>query len=97
VRKEYLEEDLENIEMLLRTGTTRTRTEGNTRIIGKKRITGSDGDDGTPTTLNSSGKHEQLSREALDIACRHLCKDIQSYKGFLYRSENLSQSRDERG
>jgi len=95
VRKEYLEEDLENIEMLLRTGTTRTRTEGNTRIIGKKRITGSDGDDGTPTTMNSSGKHEQLSREALDIACRHLCKDIQSYKGFLYRSENLSQEMKE--
>jgi hypothetical protein len=92
IRKEFMNEDFENFQMLLRTGKFSNIVAGKDVTRGSANAADDNSSGGTALMkLNSGVKDKKLSLEASTIACQLLCEDIQSYKRFLYRAENLSE------
>jgi len=86
LRTEHLKEDFENLEIFLKTGNITS-----THLIPNK-TNNNTNDKEIKFNVNKykSGGRE-ISSDANRILCQLLCKDIQSYKRFLFCAENLSK------
>jgi len=85
LRIEHLEEDLENLEIFLKTGkvVVANNTGVYTAVVSAERA---------KNRINvGRSKTGSITSTAYRILCQLLCKDIQSYKRFLFRAENLNK------
>jgi len=84
VRSEHLDEDFKNLELFLRNGKV---------AVPNNSATTSEQDTVTSIALNVHKNRtlDSILPNALHLLCRVLCEEIQAYKRFLFRAENLNE------
>ena len=80
IRQAHMDDDFLNLETLLETGHI-----GNATVSLDNRVKAAN-------KGKNQAKMDSIPKEAYVNACRVLCREIQSYKRFLYRAENLDDS-----